>query len=1067
MSESLNHPPRVEWLRRKAPAVVFVAVCVCFLLSGFSALLYQTAWMRLFSTYFGTSEYAVTIVLASYMGGLALGAWLAGKYLHRIKFPILAYGFLELMIAVSALCVPLLMYLASLGLSAIVGGQAVLPDAGGILQPAYYLIASMFILGIPTACMGATLPILMRHIVQKDGQIGSRTGLLYGINTVGAVFGTVIAAFFLLPAIGMRGTVWLGVGVNILIYLIAIIIVLAQGFGEGDRVLGRPDVSDEKKQAPKPLNWILPLMFASGVISFVYEVLWTRLLGHVVGNSVEAFATMLAAFLTGIAIGGFLGGLVATSKRSAIWWFFISQVLIGLFSIYIYAEIDGLIPDLRSTKAHAQMAYAVMVPATIFIGMTFPLAVRIMSESAELASAQAARIYTWNTCGAVMGALLAGFVIIPMLGFSGTLVLCVIANLLIGLSVLLTQISSRTKWAPMAMCIALIIGVGMWQPNRPEAIINHSLFSLSTPTDSREEYYDVGRSATVLSLSSFNYVYYRSNGLPEANVLRKGASPIALSQQWLGTIPALIRPDAENMLVVGYGGGAALEAIPQHIESIDVIELEPQIIEANRATSHLRKFDPLQDERIQIVENDARNALLLSRKKFDIIVSQPSHPWTAGASHLFTKEYMALAKRRLKRDGVFLQWINAEFVNEALLRDLAATLVSEFKYVRMSQANQNALHFYASDAPLKIENNLPAMGAIIGAEPQMFANAGINSFYDVLAAIVLDERGTENFAKTGRIIRDDHNQLSAQSRIYGQGLNYRRLMELLQPYDPLIHSSSLKIRDMQQEHSLYVLGALVRLGMINRAWRVANTLDTEELRALASAVIEKSMGNAQGAANRSRTLLEKDQGNDDALFLAQHISLYDPKFHAERLAVQPGGDDLSVLFALNEAGQKGDWASVLDRDEDLINIPVTRSYAEHALYLRARSRSEIGIDDADLKKAMELIERSHLLAPSMAKLDLRAELADRLNDEDRLVNSLWQMTDFLNREYSNALRDPRGLRIKRLLKLEGQLDEYLDMLSRVEGQFTLERAEIVSASLVELKSKVSQSQEARSNSTSN
>ncbi|NNC38144.1 MAG: fused MFS/spermidine synthase [Hyphomonadaceae bacterium] len=1009
------------------------------MLSGFAALLYQTAWLRLFSTIFGTSEYAVTIVLAAYMGGLALGAWVAGRYLDRIHSPIFAYGILELMIAVSALCVPLLMTFSGFALTAIVGGQAELPNAGGFLQLGFYIIASFIVLGIPTTCMGATLPILLRQVIHSDRQIGSRTGMLYAINTIGAVFGTVIAAFVFLPALGMRGTVWFGVVVNILIYLIAVIIALAQGIDSEDRML-RPRTSElgMAQIVPKKMHWMLCVMLGSGIISFVYEVLWTRMLGHIVGGSVVAFATMLAAFLSGIALGGFIGGILATSKKRASWLFIAAQILIAIFSAYIYYNLEKNVPGIRSVKTHAITAFSVMLPATIFIGMTFPLAVRILSDTAEQSSLQAARIYMWNTCGAVIGALAAGFVIIPNLGFEGTIVLCVIANLALGLIVFFYQLPRSQIWFSTLLGIALCISAVLWRPSRPDAIIKHAFFGHSQAA-TNEEFFAVGRSSTVLSLSSFHEIFYRSNGLPEANVMRKGAGPTILSQQWLGAIPPLFRPDAKSMLVVGYGGGAVLEAIPQHIESVDVVELEPEVIEANRVTAHLRMQDPLKDPRINIVFNDARNALKLSNKKFDIIVSQPSHPWTAGASHLFTKEYMKLVRRHLNREGVFLQWINAEFVTETLLRDLTATLLSEFRYVRMVQAQRNALHFYASNSPLDIESDLPTVGKIISKEQQLFASIGVNSFNDILAAIVLDENGTTSFARTGKIIRDNQNQLAVLSRQYGDGLKFYALMNILKPFDPLIHNNTLKVRDMPKERALYILGSLVRLGMPNRALDVMNTLDTEEYRRLAQAIIYKASGDKFAAQQAVNLAFQNIVDNPDAVFIANYEILDNPDLNTDDIIGNVQNRDLATVFILSEAAKKGDWQTIFDQDEALTQVPVTRSYAGQALYLRARSRFELLKDQEGLEKAIALIERSHLVEPTAEKLILRAKLADRLQDSDRVLNSIWQIV--FSRNNLNVTGGGGDT------KKQSYLPEFAQLLSRVTDPTLEERVNVLKSRL--------------------
>ena len=210
-------------MRPSVPAfrLVYFGVVACFFLSGFAALLYQTAWLRQFSLVFGTSELAVATVLAAYMGGLALGSAVAARYAGRVTRPVLAYGVLEAGIALSALAVPLLLLAARALYSSILGDQPTPPDAATIGQPVFYLLVAFVVLAIPTGFMGATLPLLIRYAVRTDREVGPRVALLYAINTAGAVCGTVAAAFVLLPAFGLNRTVWVGVAVNALVFVVA------------------------------------------------------------------------------------------------------------------------------------------------------------------------------------------------------------------------------------------------------------------------------------------------------------------------------------------------------------------------------------------------------------------------------------------------------------------------------------------------------------------------------------------------------------------------------------------------------------------------------------------------------------------------------------------------------------------------------------------------------------------------------------------------------------------------------------------------------------------------------
>ena len=332
MSEELDNR---EGDQQQKPGLsgIEVMVMACFALSGLAALMYQTAWMRLFSISFGTSELSIAAVLAAYMGGLALGSVVAGRYADTLKRPVRVYAFLEGGIAITALLVPLLIKLASWLLLQLLGLQDTPPSSADIGQTFFYLVATFLIVGLPTGLMGATLPILAHHIVQQESQIGSRIGLLYGINTAGAVAGVLISSFYLLPELGLNGVVWVAVCLNGLVFLIA-------------RKIPVKDITTTAKRSRSIRAWddpcwILPIMLVSGSISFIYEVLWTRLLSHVMGSSIYAFATMLATFLTGIALGGWIGGWLTRYFRSPIVLFSIIQISIGTFAGLTYYLLDS------------------------------------------------------------------------------------------------------------------------------------------------------------------------------------------------------------------------------------------------------------------------------------------------------------------------------------------------------------------------------------------------------------------------------------------------------------------------------------------------------------------------------------------------------------------------------------------------------------------------------------------------------------------------------------------------------------------------------------------------------
>ncbi|MDZ7684491.1 MAG: fused MFS/spermidine synthase [Gammaproteobacteria bacterium] len=475
---------------------ILLGVVLCFVLSGFAALLYQTAWMRLFSLVFGTSELAVAAVLAAYMAGLAIGAGVVARYVHRIRRPVLLYGLLEAGIAGSALAVPYLLTLLNRLYVAVFGGQPELVDAS-LGQSLFHLGTAFVVLAIPTTFMGATLPLLTKYVVKREDQIGSRVGLLYATNTIGAVAGAVATGFVLLPALGLHGTVWIGVSVNIFVFVIAAMIARAVSREESiEKSIGDSKVSLDPVATPalRGRHYILPLMLLSGSSSFIYEVLWTRLLGHVLGGSITAFATMLASFLGGIAVGSAIAARVARNRITAMNGFIAAQFGIALASMVIYRLLPLALPESSGLSGNALLAVSIMTPATLFIGATFPLAVRILARDKIDAAPASARVYSWNTVGAIAGATIAAFILIPALRYEGTIKFTAMLNMSLALAAAVF-IGDR-KTAPIVITAITIMAVAIaYRPEIPEKILRTSPI-VEQPGGSIR-FYEVGRSATV------------------------------------------------------------------------------------------------------------------------------------------------------------------------------------------------------------------------------------------------------------------------------------------------------------------------------------------------------------------------------------------------------------------------------------------------------------------------------------------------------------------------------------------------------------------------------------------
>ena len=750
---------------------VLLKVAICFFLSGMAALLYQTAWMRQLSVVFGTSELAVATVLTAYMFGLSLGAYIAGKYIHKITKPLLVYGLLEGGIAVAAVLVPFLLKLFDQLNILFLGGQSMPPEASGFGQLLFYFLSTLLVLVIPTALMGATLPLLSKFVVKNDQQVGTHIGGLYAINTFGAVAGTLFAAFILLPNISLFHTLLVGAVMNLGVLVLIMNIVKHKPEAETEDDFVEDQCLKISKESFFARNaWILPLMTVSGVATFTYEVLWTRLIGHILGGSVPAFAVMLASFLVGIAAGSAVASRFAKTQDQAKKAFVIAQLGIALFSAFTYYMIENSLPEQGGLFKNALLSFALILPSTLFIGATFPLAVRIFSENEKDAPSASAKVYAWNTIGAIFGATLAGFFLIPLLKYSGAIQIAVLVNLFLALlAIILISSNLRNNLGiKIASLLTFVLVFSLYEPAEPEKIVSFSPFSgINDLERDQVKYYDVGRSSTVLLFNQRNGYRLTNNGLPESFITKKGElRNRRLPTQMLSILPVIANPEAKSMLVAGFGGGVVVENLPPSIEYVDVVELEPKVIEANRAVANVRQFDPLADDRVNIIYNDARNALHLTDndKKYDIIVSQPSHPWTAGASHLYTEEYIQLVEDHLEESGVFLQWMNTSFVDTYLLKSLSATLANVFDHVQVYQLSSRSLYFLASNKSLNIEQRLlEEQDSILSDD--FYRSIGYASAETFLASLVMADSGLRRFSKLGRVITDDFNILGTRSAL--------------------------------------------------------------------------------------------------------------------------------------------------------------------------------------------------------------------------------------------------------------------------------------------------------------
>jgi spermidine synthase len=916
--------------------VRFLLLLVCFFVSGFAALLYQTAWTREFAFLFGTSELAVVAVLAAYMGGLALGAAAAARYVGRLTRPVLAYGVLELGIAFGALAVPFLIRLVQGAYLGLAGGLDAPPETMALTTALFHLVGSFVVLVPCTALMGATLPLLARYAVSEDSQVGPRIGILYAVNTFGAIAGTLTAAFVLLPAFGLRQTVLIGIVGNAVVFLAAA--ALARG------IAGMPPETGAGHAPRARFHWILPAMLLSGAVSFLYEVLWTRLLGQVLGGSTAAFASMLSSFLLGIALGSAIASRFAKTRSAATVGFAVSQVGSGVLAWFAFRMADRL-PELTAAvgasaatpATGAAAAGAVLLPVTLCIGATFPFGVRLLAHDADEAAAVSGRVYAWNTVGSIVGAIGAGFFLLPMLGLEGTATVGIVTSLLLALATALGSAPRRPILAGLAgVALAAVLFVGL---PVPENLLLHSAIA-GGRTQGELFYLGVGRSATVTVVEHSEGWRILTNGLPESGVERREVPDLRFNETaWLSLLPTAARPETEEMLIIGLGGSKTLEGVASSVKSIDVIELEEEVVTANRLIP--RDVQPLDDPRVHLRIGDARGAMNLSDKHYDAIVSQPSHPWTSGASHLYTRDFFELVHSKLEPGGIFVQWIGAGFVNVELFGSLMAAMSDVFPYVHVYRPVPAAMVFMASDQPIDLLESGPRALAVA---PESFGRYGIHRVEDFYASWSLDTEGVKKLAEGRPINTDDHNRL-ATTRLPAVDRHMNR-----DTFD-----ASLAVVDALTPERLAavdVISVLRRMqwnGEGLRARKLMRRIPRAE-RLAAEAWVMLDMGPLPRAQSMFRRALEVDPASPAAR--AGMIA----SFLGEELAPDSLGPAETALLKANAALRAQDWKAIAELDAELAKIGPGDLLFGSATRARAAWRIE-GNDPELGREAIGIIDR--------------------------------------------------------------------------------------------------------------
>ncbi len=769
---------RDEHLRR--------ALILCFALSGFCGLLYEVLWMRVLSSVLGNTLFATSLVLSAFMGGLAAGGYLFGRWANRWSGPselLRVYALLELGIGLWAF---LFLWsharLHSLWASLF---PVTTPKIFALIECA----VSALLLLPPTTLMGGTFPVLGAFFGrERFERLGGDIGRLYAANTFGAALGSASAGFFLIPALGLRRSQEMAAAMNLLIAAFAWGLARVYSPSDEAKVLPREEtagrqiapISSDKTVAP-----LLLIFFLSGFIALSYEVAYTRVLALLLGPTVYGFSTMLTLFILGLALGSRLSALradrwSAQKARGILASLYIASGAAVAATLPLLNHLPILVGEIARTYADdyvrlqlfqvLMIAGLLLIPTTLW-GAAFPLVVKLYVREREILSERLGRALAANTLGAVGGSLLTGFLLIPRLGMERTFWTGILLGAGMGGALFLGLPLSRWVRAglaviPSGLLLLLLALLPHWDMER-----------LLAGTYKYAPYYE-NLDVDVMAHRG-ELLFYKEGAIATVAVRRVGAEhwlsldgkvdasdggADMLTQKLLAHLPLLVADSPRRVGILGLGSGVTVGAALKHpVQEVDVLEISPEVVQASRFFEHVNER-ALQDPRVRLILGDGRKHLLLTTRAYDVFISEPSNPWMAGMGALFTREFFELVRERLTERGIVCQWLHSYNMSLRDLKIVLRTFHSVFPRAFLWALNENDLLLLgAKDPAFDLDLERIARRVQYPAVREDLRRLGCQDLYALLSLYVMHGEDIERFARGVPWHTDDHPLLEFSS----------------------------------------------------------------------------------------------------------------------------------------------------------------------------------------------------------------------------------------------------------------------------------------------------------------
>jgi spermidine synthase len=715
----------------------FPIVLLIFTASGFAGLIYESVWSHYLKLFLGHAAYAQTLVLAIFMGGMALGAWGCSRISGRWRDPLFAYAIIEALIGLAALA-----FHAVFNATTEYAFAQVIPFLGNPLavQIFKWTLAAALILP-QSVLLGMTFPLLTAGVVRlRPERSGHAIAMLYFTNSLGAGVGVLASGFYFIPEAGLPGTLIASGIINLGVAAAVILLPRKPAFSsvafqpEGPRVL--------TGESARRIRLLLVVAALTGASSFMYEIGWIRMLALVLGSSTHAFELMLSAFILGLAFGGLWVRRRIDSTGDTMRLLGFVQLAMGFAALATLPVYGGsfyamrwLVHSLQPTESgyaafnvvsHG-IALAVMFPAAFCAGMTLPLITKTLLGlgSGERAIGQ---VYAANTAGAIVGVLAAVHLGLPLLGVKGLIIAGAAIDLALAV-VLLGAVPGRLRqvYAAGAVVVSLVLvlgtvfGVHLDAYHMASGVFRHG--TLIGPDRYKVVEHEDGKTTTV-SVTTFDTIYsLRNNGKSDGSLnSAPGGDPTGdeVTMALMGALPIMMMPDARRAANIGFGTGLTAHALlaSDRLEVLDTIEIEPAVVRAARHFKPLnqRAFD---DPRSKVHIEDAKTFFSSHQVRYDVIVSEPSNPWVSGVAGLFSAEFYLHARRHLKEGGLFVQWVQLYEFSPQLLASAVEALRPAFSDYVVYLANDGDLVFVAANGgkvpePQQAAFKNPALAALMG-----------------------------------------------------------------------------------------------------------------------------------------------------------------------------------------------------------------------------------------------------------------------------------------------------------------------------------------------------------------